>query len=238
LRENTTWDLVRDIEQLRQQLNIERWTVFGGSWGSTLALAYSETHPERCTGLILRGIFMLRQAELHWFYQHGCSHLFPEAWAQYLAQIPAEEQGHLIAAYQKRLNSPDPEVRRAATKAWSLWEAATSRLYQDPAMMAHFTEDQFAEAFARIENHYFINRGFFAVDDQLLRDVHKIRQIPAVIVHGRYDVVCPVRSAWDLHQAWPESELIIVPDAGHAPVEPGIQTALLNATDRFAAMVT
>ncbi len=234
LRHNSTWHSVSDIEQLRQYLQIEQWTVFGGSWGSTLALAYSETYPESCLGLILRGIFMLRHEELQWFYQQGCSYIYPDAWQNYLAQIPEEERGDLITAYHKRLNSDDPKVRSAATKAWSLWEAATSRLYQDPDMMAHFTEDRFAEAFARIENHYFVNRGFFEVDDQLLRDVGNIRHLPAVIVQGRYDVVCPMKSAWDLHQAWPESELIIVPDAGHAPAEPGIRTALLEATDRFA----
>jgi proline iminopeptidase len=234
LQDNTTWDLVADIERLRQHLGIDSWVVFGGSWGSTLALAYSQTHPQQCRGLILRGIFLLRQQEIRWFYQDGASNLFPDAWASYLDPIPVAERQDLIAAYYQRLTSPAPEVRRTAARAWSVWEAATSKLLVDPDLMTSFAEEQFAEAFARIECHYFINRGFFARDDQLLANVGQIRQIPAVIVQGRYDVVCPMRSAWDLHQAWPEAELIVIPDAGHSMSEPGIQQALVATTDRFA----
>jgi proline iminopeptidase len=234
LAENTTWDLVADIEQLRQHLGIPDWVVFGGSWGSTLALAYSQTYPAACRGLILRGIFLLRQQEIRWFYQEGASNLFPDAWAHYLAPIPPAERQDLVSAYYHRLTSPDPSLRRTAAQAWSVWEAATSKLLVDPNLMAAFGEDQFADAFARIECHYFIHRGFFERDDQLLANVDKIRHIPAVIIQGRYDVVCPMRSAWDLHQAWPEAELMVIPDAGHSMSEPGIQAALVAATDRFA----
>jgi proline iminopeptidase len=234
LRENTTWDLVADIERLRVHLGIERWTVFGGSWGSALALAYSQTHPERCTGLILRGIFMLRRKELLWFYQEGASYIFPEAWEGFLAPIPAEERHDLLSAYHKRLTSPDKQVKIQAAHAWSRWEAATCKLYPDQDLIEKFTNDKFAEAFACIENHYFIQGGFFEQDEQLLRDVDKIRHIPAVIVQGRYDAICPFVSAWELHRAWPESQLIVVPDAGHSMTEPAICSALLEATDRFA----
>jgi proline iminopeptidase len=234
LQENTTWDLVADIERLRLHLGIDAWVVFGGSWGSTLALAYSQTHPQSCLGLILRGIFLLRQQEIRWFYQEGTSNLFPDAWSSYLEPIPSEERQDLVAAYYKRLTSSDPDVRRTAARAWSVWEAATSKLLVDPGLMISFAQEQFADAFARIECHYFINKGFFARDDQLLAHVERIRQIPAVIVQGRYDVVCPMRSAWDLHQVWPEAELIVIPDAGHSMSEPGITTALVAATDRFA----
>lgn len=234
LRENTTWDLVADIERLRKHLGIEQWLVFGGSWGSTLALAYSQTYPERCSGLILRGIFMLRHKEIHWFYQEGANYLFPDAWENYLAPIPPHERDQLLLAYHKRLNSPDKEVRLAAARAWSVWEASTIRLRIDSELVKKFADNTFAEAFARIENHYFVNKGFFDPDDQLLRNVERIRSIPAVIVQGRYDIVCPMISAWELHQVWPEAEFIVVPDAGHSIAEIGIQTALLEATDRFA----
>lgn len=236
LRENTTWDLVADIEQLRQTLEIDSWVVFGGSWGSTLSLAYSQTHPQRCKGLILRGIFMLRHKELQWFYQEGTSYLFPDAWQAYLAPIPMAERGDLIQAYYQRLTSSDPEVRRQAAIAWSTWEGATSKLIVDPKLIASFGEDEFADAFARIECHYFVNKGFLEQDDQLLANIVRIRQIPAVIVQGRYDVVCPMVSAWDLHCAWPEAEFVVVPDAGHSMTEPGIQAALLAATERFAEL--
>lgn len=234
LRQNTTWDLVADIEQLREHLGIEQWVVFGGSWGSTLALAYSQTHPQHCAGLILRGIFMLRPQELQWFYQAGASYLFPDAWEHYLEPIPPEERHDLIRAYYKRLLSPDPEVQLAAARAWSIWEASTSKLYPDPDLKAAFGDRDFALAFARIECHYFVNQGFFQPADQLLRNIDRIRHLRAVIVQGRYDVVCPMRSAWDLHRAWPEAELIIIPDAGHSAMEPGIRSALIAATDRFA----
>lgn len=233
LRENTTWDLVADIERLRQHLRIERWQVFGGSWGSTLALAYGETHPERVTELVLRGIFMLRQRELQWFYQHGCDMLYPDAWEKYLAAIPEAEHGDLIAAYHRRLASNDPAVRLAAARAWSVWEASTSFLLQNEGYVAASAGDEFALAFAGIENHYFVNRGFFEHDDQLLRNARRLHGIPAVIVQGRYDVVCPARSAWDLHRAWPQADLRIVPDAGHSAFEPGNVHELIGATDRF-----
>ncbi|NJM19217.1 MAG: prolyl aminopeptidase [Richelia sp. RM2_1_2] len=233
LRENTTWDLVGDIEKLRKHLGIDKWVVFGGSWGSTLSLAYSQTHPERCTGLILRGIFMLRQQELHWFYQEGASNIFPDAWEEYLKPIPLEERDNLLTAYYQRLTSEDKKIRLEAAKAWSIWEASTSKLFLDKSLMQTFGESAFADAFARIECHYFVNKGFFEREDQLLLNVDKIRHIPAVIVQGRYDVVCPMISAWELHKVWSEAEFIVVPDAGHSMSEPGIQTALINATDRF-----
>jgi proline iminopeptidase len=233
---NTTWDLVGDIEKLRSHLQIPQWTVFGGSWGSTLALAYAQTHPDRCVGLILRGIFMLRRKEIRWFYQEGASYLFPDAWEHYLAPIPESERQDLVKAYYKRLTHENPEVRQTAARAWSIWEASTSKLLPDPDLVNRFSDDSFAEAFARIECHYFINGGFFAPDDQLLHNVHKIRHIPGVIVQGRYDVVCPMTSAWDLHKVWPESELIIVPDAGHSATETGIVSALIDATDRFVTL--
>jgi len=234
LVDNTTWHLVADIEALRGHLGIERWQVFGGSWGSTLALAYAQKHPDRVTELVLRGIFMLRQAELHWFYQDGASAIFPDAWEGYLAAIPEAEHGNLMKAYYRRLTSEDPAVRLAAARAWSTWEASTSFLLQSRDYIVHAGEDDFATAFARIECHYFVNGGFFEVDDQLLRDIGKIRHIPGVIVQGRYDVVCPMMSAWDLHRAWPEAKLHVIHDAGHSAYEPGIVDALIAATDRFA----
>ncbi|MEO6775840.1 MAG: prolyl aminopeptidase [Kofleriaceae bacterium] len=236
LRDNTTWDLVGDIERLREHLGIDRWVVFGGSWGSTLALAYAETHPDRVKALVLRGIFMLRRSELLWFYQEGASHIFPEAWAPYLAVIPPRERRDMIAAYYKRLTSSNKAVRRAAAKAWSVWEASTSKLYTDPELVKKFAGGRFADAFARIEAHYFVNRGFFETDDQLLRDAHRLREIPGVIVQGRYDVVCPMTSAWALHGVWPKAKLIVVPDAGHSVSEPGIRSHLIEETARFATL--
>lgn len=236
LQENTTWDLVNDIEKLRIHLGIDQWVVFGGSWGSTLALAYSQTYPEACSGLILRGIFLLRQKELRWFYQEGTSYIFPDAWEKYLRPIPIDERTDLIAAYYKRLTSPDRQVRLEAARAWSIWEASTSKLFLDPMLQQKFGESHFADAFARIECHYFVNNGFFETEDQLLNNCDRIQHIPTVIVQGRYDVVCPMLSAWDLHHALPNAELTIVPDAGHSMTEPGIRSALLDATDRFAAL--
>ncbi len=233
LDDNTTWHLIDDMERLRAELGIERWLVFGGSWGSTLALAYAQAHPERVTALVLRGIFLLRPFELRWFYQEGCSYLFPDAWESYLAPIPEDERGDLIAAYHRRLTSGDAAVRLQAARAWSQWEAATSKLLPDMEMVQRWGEDSFAEAFARIESHYFVNRGFFKNPNQLLDDVARIRHIPGVIVQGRYDVVCPMTSAWDLHRRWPEAELHIVPNAGHAASEPGIVDQLVRATDGF-----
>jgi len=234
LRENTTWHLVDDIEKLRSHLGIEPWTVFGGSWGSTLALAYSQTYPDACTGLILRGIFMLRQSELRWFYQDGASYIFPDAWEEYLQPIPEDERHDLISAYYKRLTSDNARVRQEAAQAWSVWEGGTSKLLVDSRLKERFRNSQFADAFARIECHYFVNKGFLKSENQLLKNMERIRHLPAVIVQGRYDVVCPMKTAWELHRAWPDAKLIIVPDAGHSITEPGIRNALIEATDRFA----
>ena len=233
LTDNTTPHLVEDIERLRTHLGVDRFLLFGGSWGSTLALAYAQTHPDKVTELVLRGIFMLRRWELEWFYQKGCDALYPDAWETYLNAIPEVEQGDLMSAYYRRLTSDDAQVRSDAARAWSVWEGATSFLWQDTSHIASSAEDEFALAFARIECHYFVNGGFFEHDDQLLRNVGRIRDIPTVIVQGRYDVVCPMRSAWDLHRAWPEADLHIVQDAGHSAFEPGIMHELLEATDRF-----
>jgi len=233
LRENTTWDLVEDIEKLRTHLKIDKWSVFGGSWGSTLSLAYSITHPEKVEAIFLRGIFMLREKEIRWFYQDGASYIYPDAWEKYIAPIPEEERSNLVEAFYKRLTDEDPKVRSAAARAWSVWEASTSKLIQDENLMESFGDDHFAEAFARIECHYFTNKGFFESDDFLLKNVNKIRQIPAIIVQGRYDVVCPATSAWDLHRAWPEAEFHMIADAGHSLSEEGITKVLVEATDRF-----
>ncbi|GAB6196179.1 prolyl aminopeptidase [Lysobacter xanthus] len=234
LVDNTTWHLVADIETLRDKLGIDTWQVFGGSWGSTLALAYAQTHPHRVTELVLRGIFMLRRWELEWFYQEGASRLFPEAWQQYVAAIPQAERHDFISAYHRRLTSDDPATRLAAARAWSVWEGATSFLHYDPDFTAAHDEPEFALAFARIENHYFVHAGFFEVDDQLLRDAPRIAHIPTFIVHGRYDVVCPVQNAWDLKQALPQAELVITPASGHSAFELQNIDALVQATDRFA----
>jgi proline iminopeptidase len=238
LRENTTWDLVADIEKMRSHLNIEQWAVFGGSWGSTLALAYSQAHPDSVTALFLRGIFMLRKKEIQWFYQEGASNLFPDAWEDYLRPIPPNERHDVLHAYYQRLTSNDEAVRLEAARAWSVWEASTSKLILDPGLQAKFGHDQFAAAFARIECHYFVNKGFLETEDQLLLNVDRIRHIPSIIVQGRYDVVCPMATAWELHQAWPEAEFQVIPDAGHALTEPGIQKALIEATDRYADTFT
>ena len=235
LEENTTWHLVADMEKLREHLGIEKWQVFGGSWGSTLALAYAETHPARVTELVLRGIFLLRREELLWFYQEGASWLYPDAFEEYLGHIPAAEQGDLMSAYYKRLTSADPAVQSAAAKVWSVWEGRTSCLIPNAELIARTAGDEFALAFARIESHYFVNAGWLTNGRELLApaNVDKIRKIPGVIVQGRYDVVCPAKSAWDLHRAWPEADLRIVPDAGHAASEVGIVHELVAATDRF-----
>jgi proline iminopeptidase len=236
LVDNTTWHLVEDIEKLREHLAIERWLVFGGSWGSTLALAYAETHPERVTELVLRGIFLLRRWEIEWFYQNpgGAGALYPDLWEQYVEPIAASDRADMIGAYYKHLTSDDPRVLKKAARAWSVWEGATSFLRLNPDYIAKFAEDAYAAAFARIECHYFVNKGFFRSDGQLLDEVGRIRNIPAVIVQGRYDVICPMKSAWDLHRAWPEAHLRIVSDAGHSAFEAGNIHELLTATDHFA----
>ncbi len=233
LEDNTTWHLVEDIEVLRQHLGIERWLVFGGSWGSTLALAYAETHPSRVSELVLRGIFLLRDEEIRWFYQEGASYLFPDAWEDYLGHIPAEERGDLLRAYYARLTSNDAAMQRAAAKVWSVWEGRTSCLIPNAELIARTAGDEFSLAFARIEAHYFVHHGWLEGGRALLANVDKIRKIPGVIVQGRYDVVCPAKSAWDLSRAWPEAELRIVADAGHAASEPGIVHELVGATDRL-----
>jgi proline iminopeptidase len=238
LEDNTTWHLVADIEELRKHLGIESWQVFGGSWGSSLALAYAETHPDRVSELVLRGIFLLRRWELEWFYQRGTSVLFPDAFEPFLKLIPEAERGDLISAFHRRLTSESPVERQEAARIWSVWEASTSHLLQDRDYIQSAAGDEFSLAFARIEAHYFVNGGFLKSEHQLLEDVGKIRHIPCVIVQGRYDVVCPVQSAWELSKAFPEAELRIVPDAGHSAFEPGIVHELLSATDRFAERKT
>ena len=236
LAENTTWDLVADIEALRTHLGIERWQVFGGSWGSTLALAYAQKHPDRVTELVLRGIFLLRRREIEWFYQRGASAIFPDAWEGYWNHIPEAERSDMVQAYHRRLTHPDLAVQVEAAKLWAGWEGATSKLVPDRVFRQHYEEDEFARTFARIEAHYFVNRGFLEADDQLLRDVPKMRHIPGVIVQGRYDVVCPAESAWALHQAWPEADFLITADSGHSAFDPANHRALVAATDRFAGL--
>lgn len=235
LRENTTQHLIADMERVREDAGVDRWLVFGGSWGSTLGLAYAQAHPDRVSGLILRGIFLCRDEEIRWFYQDGADRIFPDYWEQFLTHIPPEERGNLLQAYYQRLTGDDPAVRLEAARAWSVWEGSTSKLFFDESLAARFGQDEFSLAFARIECHYFVHHAFLE-ENQLLRDIGKIRHIPGVIVQGRYDVVCPLASAWDLHRAWPETELYVVPDAGHSITEPGIVDRLVEATDRFAGM--
>jgi proline iminopeptidase len=234
LAANTTWDLVADIERLRRHLGIDRWHVVGGSWGSTLALAYAESHPASVTSLLLRGIFLLRASEISWFYQHGCNWLFPDAFESFQASIPPTERHDMVAAYYKRLTGEDREAQIEAARAWSVYEGSTLSLVQDAERVRLFASDRYAIAFARIECHYFVNRGFFDRDDQLLTNVGRIRHIPCVIVHGRYDVVTPLKNAWDLKAVWPEADLRIVPDAGHAMTEPGIVEEIVTAAHRLA----
>lgn len=234
LDENTTWDLVADMERIRVHLNIEQWQVFGGSWGSTLALAYAQKHPDRVTELVLRGIFLLRDKELKWFYQEGASRMFPDAWAPYLDFIPEAERDDMMAAYQKRLLSDDKAVRLEAAKRWSVWEGSTCHLFPDLKHIEDTADPEFALAFARIENHYFMNKGFFESENQLLDHIDVIRHIPTVIIQGRYDVVCPMETAFELHQAFPEADFQVVPDAGHSAFEPAITDALIKTTDRLA----
>ena len=231
---NTTWHLIDDIELIRETLGIDRWLVFGGSWGSTLSLAYAQSHPERVTELVLRGIFLLRAQELQWFYQHGASELYPDAWQHYLAPIPDAERHDLISAFHSRLTSEDPEVRLSAARAWSVWEASTSFLIQNEDFMAQLDEPEAALAMARIECHYFVNGGFFESPNQILEAVDRIRHIPCVIVQGRYDVVCPPTTAWDLHEAWPEADFKLIANAGHSAFDPANAAALIEATNRFA----
>ncbi|TSD46622.1 prolyl aminopeptidase [Rhodococcus sp. KBS0724] len=230
---NTTDKLLHDIEALREHLGIEKWMVFGGSWGSTLALSYAETFPTRVTELVLRGIFLLRRSEIDWYYNGGAGHLFPERWAKFLEPVPENERGDdLVAVYHRLLHSDDAAVAERAAIAWSAWEGSTSYLIPKPDKVEENSEVRFALAFARIENHYFVNGGFFD-EAQLLTKSSALHGIPGTIVQGRYDVVCPATSAWDLHNAWPESKLVIVDDAGHSAMEPGIAHHLIEATDSY-----
>ena len=233
LRENTTWELVGDIEKIREHLGIPRWQVFGGSWGSTLALAYAETHPERVSELILRGIFALQRSELLWFYQEGASNLAPEAFDEYKRMIPEDERGDMIGAYYRRLTGDDVEAQLSAARAWSVWEGTTISLLPDAGRIAAFGEPQYALAFARIECHYFQHRGFFGRDGQLLHDADRLSRIPGVIVHGRYDLCTPISTAWALHKRWSEADYRPVADAGHAMTEPGIIHELVAATEKY-----
>ncbi|HIC83484.1 MAG TPA: prolyl aminopeptidase [Candidatus Marinimicrobia bacterium] len=236
LKENTTWDLVDDIEKIRKHLSIDRWVIYGGSWGSTLLLAYSQTYPDSCKALILRGIFLVRKKEIHWFYQEGASKIFPDNWQSFVAPIPIEKRNNLLEAYYNLLIGEDSSKKIEAAKAWSTWEGSTVRLIQDKDFIGDFSDEKFAEAFARIECHYFMNNAWFDSDNHLIENVDKIRHIPAVIVHGRYDIICPVENAWELHQAWPESELHIIPDAGHSIFEEGIKDKILEYTEKFSSL--
>lgn len=233
LDHNTTWDLVSDIERLREMVGANKWLVFGGSWGSTLALAYAQTHPNHVTELVLRGIFTLRRWELQWYYQHGASLLFPDKWEHFIAPIPEAERDDLITAYRKRLTGTDRAEQVRAAKAWAKWEGETITLLPDPSVSTTFYGDDYALAFARIENHYFVHEGWME-EGQLIRDAHKLKNIPSVIVQGRYDIACPPKTAWDLHRAWPEAEFKWAEGEGHALSQPGILHHLIQATDRFA----
>lgn len=236
LKDNTTWDLVSDIEKVREHLKVDKWHVFGGSWGSTLALAYAVTHPEKVSALVLRGIFLCRPSEVQWFYQDGASHIFPDYWQPYWDYIPENERHDMVGAYYKRLTSTNKDEQLKAAKIWSIWEASTSALYFRPEAMDEYNDPHKALPFARIECHYFVNNAFFKTDNYLLENVGKLKNIPAVIIQGRYDVVCPAKSAWELHRAWPETKLNIIADAGHAAGEPGIRSALIDATDNFRSI--
>ena len=233
LENNTTWHLVSDIENLREKLGIEKWLVFGGSWGSTLSLAYAQAHPKSVSELVLRGIFLLRKEELHWFYQDGASRIFPEAWSGFLDIIDEDKRNNLMSSYHEIFKSDDKEKRIKAAIAWSKWEAATSSLAYKPSLVEEFSNPEFALAFALIENHYFVNKGWFKTENQIIDNIDIIRSIPAVIVQGRYDVVCPMKTAWELSEAWPEAELIVAPASGHTAFEKEITHALISATDKF-----
>jgi proline iminopeptidase len=235
LKDNTTWHLVSDMERIREKLGIEQWLVFGGSWGSTLSLAYAQAHPTRVSELVLRGIFMLRKKELDWFYQEGASKIFPEPWQEFLQPIEDDKRDNLMDAYREIFYGDDQEKKLQAAVAWSKWEAATSSLLISKSRVDEFQNPEFALAFAMIENHYFINKGFFEDENQLLKNLDVIRHIPAVIVQGRYDVVCPMESAWELASKWPEAEFIVTPNSGHSAFEKENIAALVDATDKFAS---
>lgn len=235
LESNTTPHLIDDMEALRGKLGIDRWLVFGGSWGSTLALAYAQRHPTAVSELVLRGIFLLRKKELDWFYRYGASAVFPEQWSRFVDWIPEAERDDLLLAYHRRLTAGEREQQLETARIWSVWEGASSFLRPSQEHIDHFAAPDFAIALARIETHYFVNRGFFEREDQLLQGVDAIRAIPAVIVQGRYDMVCPIETAWALHERWPEADFRVVADAGHSAYEPGTLHELIEATDRFAA---
>ena len=230
---NTTWHLVADIERLRAMMGVDQWLVFGGSWGSTLALAYAQAHRAQVSELVLRGIFMIRQSEIDWYYQEGASRIYPDKWERFVAPVPETERGDLVAAYRQLLTGDDPAARIAAARAWSVWEGETVRLLPDPALSAVHDADDFALAFARIENHYFTHRGWLD-DGQLIANAAILADIPGVIIHGRYDMACPAETAWALHKAWPQARFELIEGAGHAYNEPGILDALIRATDGFA----
>jgi proline iminopeptidase len=234
LEGNDTWAIVADIERIREALGIDRWVVFGGSWGSTLALAYAQSHPDRVLGLIVRGIFLGRDEDLDWLYRHGANRIFPEHWEEFLAPIPENERGDIATAYYRRLTGNDKQVQRASARAWALWEGRCATLRPNPDAIAHFMQPTTALALARIECHFFVNKVFLE-PDQLMRDVARLAGIPGVIIHGRWDVICMAEGAWTLHQAWPESTLRFIDDAGHLASEPGISAALVEAADEFAA---
>jgi proline iminopeptidase len=236
LEDNTTWDLVADIERLRELLGIDKWVVFGGSWGSTLSMTYAIKHPDRCLALVLRGIFLLTKKELHWFYQDGASMIFPDAWERFLAPIPEAERGDLMAAYYKRLTGDDVEERNRCAVAWATWEGETVSIQGPSGKPDKFADPEFAVAFARIENWYFTNGGFFDSEHWILENIETIRDIPCWIAQGRFDVVTPISGAWSLHRAWPEARLEIIGDAGHASSEPGIIDSLVRATDWAATL--
>ncbi len=236
LTDNTTWHLVEDMEKLRRKLGFEQWLLFGGSWGSTLALAYAQEYPERVSALVLRGIFLCRPKEIRWFYQEGASRIFPDYWEDFLRPVPPAERDDLVHAYHRILTGQDELRRMAAAKAWSVWEGRTATLHHDLAVEQHFSQPHVALAMARIECHYFVNDAFLQ-PDQLLENAHRLADIPGVIVHGRYDMICPLENAWELHRRWPRSELRIIPDAGHSAAEEGTRAALVEATDRFAELL-
>lgn len=234
LENNTTAHLIADIEKIRGHLNIDRWLIFGGSWGSTLALAYAQAYPSQVTELILRGIFLCRDEDIHWFYQAGASRIFPDYWKDYLAPIPQAEHENLLSAYHHRLTSSDELARMRAAESWSVWEGRTSTLQPSPGTVEHFADPHLALALARIECHYFMHKAFLE-PNQLLRDASLLAGIPGTIIHGRYDVVCPIDQATALHNAWPDSQLQIIQGAGHSASEPGINKALVMATDDYAS---
>jgi proline iminopeptidase len=236
LKENTTWHLIADLERLRCHLGIDNWVVFGGSWGSTLALIYAEQHPDRVKALILRGIFTLRRRELEWYYQDGANRIFPDAWEKFIEPIPLVERHDLMSAYHRRLTGHDESIQLMCAQRWSAWEMSTSRLLVDHELLKRAETDSWALQFAKIEAHYFVNGGFFRNDMHIFEDIEKIQHIPATIIQGRYDIVCPAETAWHLHKCWPEAELCIVDDAGHSAKEPGITTQLLNATDKYKTL--